>query len=568
MKSWQIQSTDPSKINPFQLTEYMQQQMELQGAGGSIFDEISFDNWDTQNFSVEIIEDKAKNASDTKEKNFYELLKDVFSVDKIRKEIDENGDGILQDSEVKGFLSDVKSLDGKAENLSMKDFELALNNMGIDLSKDAPAKQEAAQEAQKPEEAQAAEQPQAVEQASNSQGNYNGGGGSGGGVSSPSGSSNVQKTYETMSLEELNSEKTGMEQTIQDKRDKLAKIVNGTSEELTQAKADVEQAKQDMYTAIKNDEAVKELEQSFEEQTNALEQRENSIAQKDSEITAQESSVSQISNSLESLKSAKSSLPAKTDKNKAEVEARESALQSQIDAKQTELDNANQKLTDLKAEKTKLENEPETIAQAEQKLAELKNQILSSCSDATKTAIQNYDSKKQAFEQLKTEKATAAQSDLDTSIQELSKIENAIQTKENSKAVSGPLADKLNEEFEGVLAGKGEDIVAAAEKYGIDPALFAAIIKQETGSGRSIDEHNNPGGIMGSSGLRTYSSIDEGLDSMASLLKRGYYDEGRTTPDTIGPKYCPVGASNDPGSLNQYWIPNVTKFYEEFKSLG
>lgn len=69
---------------------------------------------------------------------------------------------------------------------------------------------------------------------------------------------------------------------------------------------------------------------------------------------------------------------------------------------------------------------------------------------------------------------------------------------------------------------------------------------------------------MGSNGLKSYSSFDEGLDAFVSLLKNRYFNKGLTTIEKIQPVYCPVGAKNDPNNLNKYWSANVTKYYNEY----
>ena len=70
---------------------------------------------------------------------------------------------------------------------------------------------------------------------------------------------------------------------------------------------------------------------------------------------------------------------------------------------------------------------------------------------------------------------------------------------------------------------------------------------------------------MGKNGLMSFSSLDEGIDRMTSNLYRLYIKEGLTTPEKIGSKYAPVGASNDPTGLNKHWIPTVNK---NIKKLG
>ena len=149
-----------------------------------------------------------------------------------------------------------------------------------------------------------------------------------------------------------------------------------------------------------------------------------------------------------------------------------------------------------------------------------------------------------------------------------------VSTSSNSSItpVSGDFANKLNDKFKGALAGKGDVIVGAAEKYGIDPALLAAIMALETGWGTSsaVNNQNNPGGLMDPASnwmkLKSYSSIEEGIDAMAKNLKTGYIDQGLTTISQIGNKYCPVGAANDPNGTNSGWIPSVTSIYNQLKA--
>lgn len=130
-------------------------------------------------------------------------------------------------------------------------------------------------------------------------------------------------------------------------------------------------------------------------------------------------------------------------------------------------------------------------------------------------------------------------------------------------------ADLLNKTLGGRLAGKGSTIVSIGNKYGVDPAVLAAILHHESANGTSnaIINKNNPGGIMdastGHSTLKSFSSLEEGIEYTASNLKRNYIDQGINTIDKIGAKYAPVGAANDPRNLNSNWVKNVTKLYND-----
>ena len=105
-----------------------------------------------------------------------------------------------------------------------------------------------------------------------------------------------------------------------------------------------------------------------------------------------------------------------------------------------------------------------------------------------------------------------------------------------------------------------------AVEYGIDWMIAVAISKWETGNYTSnlYKNKNNVGGLY-CNGFLSYSSLDEGIDAFVSNLKRNYFDMGLDTLEKIQPKYCPVGAANDPKGLNKNWLNGVTKIYN---SLG
>lgn len=96
--------------------------------------------------------------------------------------------------------------------------------------------------------------------------------------------------------------------------------------------------------------------------------------------------------------------------------------------------------------------------------------------------------------------------------------------------------------------------------------MIMAISKQETGhwSSSAFKNGNNLGGIMGTNGLKSYDTLEQGIKSMVHLLKNYYIDKGLDTLEKIQTKYCPIGASNDPAGLNNYWLKNTTIFYNEY----
>lgn len=121
----------------------------------------------------------------------------------------------------------------------------------------------------------------------------------------------------------------------------------------------------------------------------------------------------------------------------------------------------------------------------------------------------------------------------------------------------------------GVFKDKKEKFLELAEKYGIDPILFMAIAMNETawGTSKAVVEKNNPGGLMTSTGLMVFETLDEGLESMGLTLHNRMIVDGKVTIEDLGAVYAPVGATNDPNGLNVNWVPNVTNIAEQLGGL-
>lgn len=98
--------------------------------------------------------------------------------------------------------------------------------------------------------------------------------------------------------------------------------------------------------------------------------------------------------------------------------------------------------------------------------------------------------------------------------------------------------------------------------------ISIAISKWETGNYTSsaFKEKNNVGGMMCNSGLISYSSLDKGIEKFLINLKNNYFDIGLNTLEKIQPKYCPIGAKNDPTGLNKNWLSGTNKMLNELKS--
>jgi TP901 family phage tail tape measure protein len=137
-------------------------------------------------------------------------------------------------------------------------------------------------------------------------------------------------------------------------------------------------------------------------------------------------------------------------------------------------------------------------------------------------------------------------------------------TPNTSGITGGTLSQaKFESTFAGTpLAGKYDQVVAAAKTNNVPPDLLAAVIAHETGKGRNV-RANNVAGIMNSeTGYRTkagYASIDDGI-AAAGRVVGSNYRKADGDIDKMGARYAPVGAANDPNGLNKNWAGGVRSF--------
>ena len=124
---------------------------------------------------------------------------------------------------------------------------------------------------------------------------------------------------------------------------------------------------------------------------------------------------------------------------------------------------------------------------------------------------------------------------------------------------------EITKEYECTLDEVSCKIKKVAQDYGVDWRLAIAISMHETGKYTSVafNDNNNVGGNFRSGSLMVFENLDKGIDFFISNLKNNYIDMGLDTIELIQPKYCPIGAANDPKGLNKYWVGGVTKYYNE-----
>ena len=110
--------------------------------------------------------------------------------------------------------------------------------------------------------------------------------------------------------------------------------------------------------------------------------------------------------------------------------------------------------------------------------------------------------------------------------------------------------------FRGCMSDTKDMFFDTAARYGVDPFLAIAIADHETGYGASdaCNINNNFGGLIGSEGIKSFGSKQEGIDALMYLLQ--YYNQkGRITVSQIAEWYCPGQPE---------WITRVTTIYNSF----
>ncbi len=98
----------------------------------------------------------------------------------------------------------------------------------------------------------------------------------------------------------------------------------------------------------------------------------------------------------------------------------------------------------------------------------------------------------------------------------------------------------------------------AARQNGVDPVLMEAIIRHESANAtsRAARTKNNLAGIMGRRGQRAYSSKEECVKHLGSILAK-YRARGRVTVAQIGRVYCQTRSP---------WAANVRSFMSRIRA--
>jgi hypothetical protein len=115
------------------------------------------------------------------------------------------------------------------------------------------------------------------------------------------------------------------------------------------------------------------------------------------------------------------------------------------------------------------------------------------------------------------------------------------------------------EEYNSPLAAYAEDIVKAADEYGVDYRLTPSIAMQESGLCKTIPDNSyNCWGFGVYGGTAThFSSYKDGIYTVTKTLALNYKNRGLVTPQQIMTEYTP--------SSNGSWANGVNYFMNQLE---
>ncbi len=457
------------------------------------------------------------------------LLDKIYNNKSIIKALDKDGDGILSDEEKAEFEDYAKSLGKNPDELTEKDIKKAVSNI---LDGTYKNDKELKDKTDEDENADTDNKNSAAKGTSSGGGGGGGvsgigGGGGGGSVaplsSTPSGVQNEEKTFDSMSLEELESEKTSKESEVTKAQDEVNAVYSGENEAVKNAEEDCDSAKEAYDKAVEEDENISdELKEEREENLSAIDEEENVISglesdinNKEGEISNQESVIASDESNIAALESALSALNGESSDDpdvQAEIESKKAAAEAalneakeQLSQDEKTLDDLNQELEDLQ---TQLEEEEGNLEELESEKSRIEEEISKNCSKETEDAMKAYNEAKENIETVKASELETAKANLDTAKAELDDINTKINEKK-AKATQrdygmntsgSELLDRLEDAggdafngFDNLCATLGMDreetaeyiaYLCESEEWGngcIDPVIFCAQLRQESG---------------------------------------------------------------------------------------
>lgn len=276
----------------------------------------------------------------------------------------------------------------------------------------------------------------------------------------------------SMSLEQLNTEKSAREATLKEKQAALGELQNGGGE-LKEYKQAVTDAFNTMTELVEK--VDKELADALKAKQQEIDAQEQAISQKEAEITQQEGVVADAKQTWDNAKSKVENLNASlteleavddseyTDEQKAALETQKTELRAEITTAETERDDAETAYNEANKalEKLKSNDDGTGLAQLQEALDKLNSDEEGQMGDLMKKVSElkngeidqaktDYENAKQTYETKKTEFITKAQDDVTKAQEAVNEVSKAIQDYNNkidTERFKNPVS-KFNVEME------------------------------------------------------------------------------------------------------------------------
>ena len=435
------------------------------------------------------------------------ILRNFLSFDAVKEDADIDGDGEVSAEEAKDYITKLAAKDGDDETLSMDDFNAVIGEKGIDLASIAeqemsqlippvvtPEKEVPAAPAPQPSTLMTQSVPasgfglSAVSSSSR---------GSSAGYSQPVEPANP---LDSMTLEQLESEKATRQATLQEKQAAVNAVNDGTNEKVKAAVADKQKAEADYKEAVKNDSNIsKSLNKEFSKNLQKINENQAKlddnavkINNKEVEISTQEETIKSLSSEIASLTSQSDSFnkqlsrlqdslsklgkptgkPEDAEKD-AIINSRKREINAKIAEKNTEITNnkkeieiknkelnaANKKLDAFKKDLEKLNTEKTKIEEVKTKLNEekaaIEEKISKTCSSETKVKMEAYNKAVQNVESVKASELSKAKGELTEAQSAVQEVNAKINEVKNRKVYDGDLnTDNIPDKYKDKISVK------------------------------------------------------------------------------------------------------------------
>ncbi len=437
---------------------------------GSVFNDAS-QTTTGKNLLQDLKTKESKAAGDTVADVFNLLMQD----EEFTKTLDTDGDGEINDEEMKAFFNTIKGNDENDKVISLDDILTAAGDISDGKLKTEDIKEEQ-DKAEEKDKAESSDSSSGASGASGSGGVGGGGGVSGSGGSGATAAANTQttdeKTLDNMSVKEIETELQGKRKTLDSKNKDLNEALEGKSEELQKMQDKIDDSYKDYQKEMEkvDKKLAKEIDakkQEVDTKEQAIRTQEAQIATDEQAVTDAETKVTDASSQRQNFENIVSELEASKGDSKdltktAEIDSKISAAKEQLEkAKETEekakesKTEAENKVKEDNEKKTELETELETL---NQEMEELEKQLNDKATDDQKEKLEKlkeeWTKNKEDFETKRTELADKAKTEVKAAQKEVDTYEKALteaKNRENQKEYGN--------------SDISEDIIEFAKKY-------------------------------------------------------------------------------------------------------